>query len=64
MGYFRDIKQYNQELQVIIYKTVPLSKADLLIRNKVAYFPKVVYMFTQQEFQQLSADQLILIDEF
>ena len=40
-----------------------MSKTEMLIRNRVGYFPKIIYLFSFEEFQNLPENLLFNSEE-
>ncbi|CAD8152835.1 unnamed protein product [Paramecium octaurelia] len=64
MGYQTTVKTFLEEINAIVYKQYNLSKHDIIIRNRISYFPKIIYLFGFDEFKDLQEHKLIFDEEF
>ncbi|CAK75775.1 unnamed protein product (macronuclear) [Paramecium tetraurelia] len=53
MGYQTTVKTFLEEINAIVYKQYNLSRHDIIIRNRISYFPKILYLFGFNEFNDL-----------
>ncbi|CAK75656.1 unnamed protein product (macronuclear) [Paramecium tetraurelia] len=64
MGYQTTVKKFLEEINAIVYKQYNLSRHDIIIRNRISYFPKIIYLFGFDEFKDLKEHKLIFDEEF